>query len=141
MIEYLARCHCGVLTARYATAIETSAWSVRACQCSFCRCHGAITTSDPSGLLTFRCNEAASLQRYRFGARTADFFLCMECGVYVGAQMKSEKGRFGIVNVQTLRPLPGFATVPEPMDYETESGPMRRLRREAVWTPLSEESL
>ena len=53
-IEYLARCHCGVLTARYRTAVAPEDWSVRACQCSFCRGHGAQMTSDPAGSLEFR---------------------------------------------------------------------------------------
>jgi hypothetical protein len=47
--EYLARCHCGALTARYLTAVPIDAWSVRACQCSFCRAHAVLSTSDSAG--------------------------------------------------------------------------------------------
>jgi hypothetical protein len=72
-IEYLARCHCGALTARYRTAIAPAAWPVRACQCSFCRSHGALSTSDPAGVLEFRSTDPTRVQRYRFGGRTADF--------------------------------------------------------------------
>ena len=72
-IEYLARCHCGALTARYRTAIAPAAWPVRACQCSFCRSHGALSTSDPAGALEFRSTDPTRVQRYRFGGRTADF--------------------------------------------------------------------
>ena len=139
MIEYLARCHCGVLTARYRTAIATAAWPVRACQCSFCRSHGALATSDPKGSLEFRSTDPALVQRYRFGGRTADFLVCRECGTYVGVQMMSDKGRFGVLNVLTLRPLLSLAAA-EPMDYGTESPEARRLRREARWTPLTAES-
>jgi hypothetical protein len=64
-IEYLARCHCGALTARYRTAIAPVEWAVRACQCSFCRSHGAIATSDPEGLLEFRSSDPNRVQRYR----------------------------------------------------------------------------
>ena len=101
-IEYLSRCHCGNLAARYRTAIEPSAWSLRACQCSYCRSHGAITTSDPTGTLLFQSADPTRVQRYRFGGRTADFMTCRECGVYVGVQMSTDKGRFGVLNVLSL---------------------------------------
>ena len=140
-IEYLARCHCGVLTARYRTAIAPAAWSLRACQCSFCRSHGALATSDPAGVLEFRSSHPDQVQRYRFGGRTADFLVCRECGVYVGVQMASDKGRFGVLNVLSLRPLLMNLAASEPMDYGAETAEGRRLRRETRWTPVAAESL
>jgi hypothetical protein len=139
-IEYLARCHCGAHTARYRTAIPPADWSVRACQCSFCRSHGALATSDPHGLLEFRSTDLNQIQRYRFGGRTADFLVCRECGVYVGVQMVTDKGRFGVLNVLALRPLL-LLSAAEPMDYGAESPEGRRLRRESRWTPVTAESL
>jgi hypothetical protein len=139
-IEYLARCHCGALTARYRTAIPPADWSVRACQCSFCRSHGALTTSDPEGLLEFRSANPTQVQRYRFGERTAEFLICRECGVYVGVQMVTDRGRFGVLNVLTLRPLLVLSAA-EPMDYGAESAEGRRLRRESRWTLVTAESL
>jgi hypothetical protein len=139
-IEYLARCHCGMLTARYRTAVAPADWPVRACQCSFCRSHGAQMTSDPTGSLEFRSHDVALVQRYRFGGRTADFLVCRECGIYVGVQMNGAKGRFGVLNVLTLRPLLTLSA-PQPMDYGVESPEARRLRRESRWTPVTAESL
>jgi hypothetical protein len=136
-IEYLARCHCGALTARYRTAISPAEWVVRACQCSFCRSHGSIATSDPGGALEFRSTDPNLIQRYRFGGRTAEFLICRECGVYVGAQMVSDKGRFGVLNVLSLRPVLPLAAA-EPMDYGAESPEGRRLRRQSRWTPVAE---
>ena len=140
-IEYLARCHCGILTARYQTALDPAAWPVRACQCSFCRSHGAQMTSDPDSSLAFRATDAARIQRYRFGERTADFLICRECGVYVGVQMESDKGRFGVLNTLALRPLLSGLPAPAPMDYGAETAEVRRLRRESRWTPVGAESL
>jgi hypothetical protein len=140
-IEYLARCHCGVLSARYQTALEPAAWPMRACQCSFCRSHGSLATSDPVGSLEFSSPDATRIQRYRFGGRTADFLLCQECGVYVGVQMVSDAGRFGVLNVLALRPRLADLPVAQPMDYGAETAEVRRLRRESRWTPLTAESL
>ncbi|MHB8455109.1 MAG: GFA family protein [Acidiferrobacterales bacterium] len=139
MIEYLARCHCGALTARYRTAIAPDAWAVRACQCSFCRSHGALMTSDPEGSLDFRSHDVAFAQRYRFGGRTADFMVCRECGIYVGAMTPSDKGRLGVLNVLALRPLLILSAV-KPMDYGAESPEAWRLCRETCWTPVVPES-
>jgi hypothetical protein len=58
----------------------------------------------------------------------------------VGAQMASDKGRFGVLNVLTLRPLLALPAA-EPMEYGAESPQGRRLRRESRWTPLTETSL
>ncbi|MGO9512267.1 MAG: GFA family protein [Steroidobacteraceae bacterium] len=140
-IEYLARCHCGALTARYQTAVEPSVWAMRACQCSFCRSHGALATSDPAGQLTFQSSDPARIQRYRFGGRAAAFLICRECGVYVGVQIATDKGRFGVLNVLSLRPLIKNLPAAEPMDYGAETPEVRRLRRESRWTPLSAESI
>jgi hypothetical protein len=139
-IEYLARCHCGALSARYRTALAPGDWSMRACQCSFCRSHGAISTSDPQGSLEFRSDDPAQVQRYRFGGRTADFLICRECGTFVGVAMASEKGRFGVLNVLSLRPALPLAAA-SLMDYGGESPEARRLRREARWSPLAAGSL
>jgi len=140
-IEYLARCHCGALNARYRTALAPAAWSVRACQCSFCRSHGALSTSDPAGELDFRSADPTRVQRYRFGGGSAEFLICRECGVFVGVQMLTDRGRFGVLNVLALRPLLSDLAAPQPMDYGAESPEGRRLRRESRWTPVSAESL
>jgi hypothetical protein len=91
-------------------------------------------------LLEFGSAIPTQVQRYRFGGRTAEFLVCRECGVYVGVQMVSDKGRFGVLNVLTLRPLLALPAA-EPMDYGAESPEERRLRRESRWTPVGEASL
>ena len=141
MAEYLARCHCGALTARYRTAKTPSEWSIRACQCSFCRAHGALSTSDPEGTLQFSCSAPESVQRYRFGTGSADFLVCRECGVYLGAQTMREGRRFGILNTRTLDPIPEALPEAAPMSYTNEASEARYARRQARWTPLAGDSV
>src|SRR5262249_20324844 len=94
---YLARCHCGALTARYQTDLAPTRWSVRADQCSFCRAHGAAMTSDPAGALEFAATDPTRLSRYRFGTQTADFLLCGHCGIFIGGTMTHQGRRFGVL--------------------------------------------
>jgi hypothetical protein len=138
--EFSAACHCGAVTARFQTSLAPEAWTVRACQCGFCRLHAAMTAADPAGSLSFTVTTDEALQRYRFAACTADFLLCRRCGVYVGAAADIGGARFGLLNTRTLRPLPELPMALA-MNYDGESAQQRRARRAARWTPLLAESL
>jgi len=116
-------------------------WSIRACQCSFCRAHGALTTSDPAGYLLFSCSPPDSLLRYRFGTGSTDFLICRQCGVYLGAQTRREGLRFGVLNALTLVLLPTDLPAGVPMNYAEESAEARYERRKGRWTPLAIDSV
>lgn len=130
-------CHCGALRFSFQTELPVVKWSVRACQCRFCRAHGALTTSDPLGRLMFRVSHDELLEHYRFGLKTADFLLCKRCGVYVGAQIETTHGAFGIINTLTMMPVPEGLPVAARPDYGSESPNERVERREKRWTPLA----
>ena len=130
-------CHCGALGFSFQTALPVTRWSVRACQCGFCRAHGARTTSDPSGRLAFQVNPGEALRRYRFGLMTADFLVCRHCGVYIGAQIATASGAFGIINTLALMPLPAGLPDAVAAEYGSESTSDRTARRERRWTPLA----
>lgn len=141
MICHHGACHCGALRYRYETALMPAQWPVRACQCSFCRRHASLTTSDPRGTLVFEALEQAALQRYRFGPAITDFLVCRHCGVYIGAECRFEAGGFGIVNIRALRPLPDQLPAALPMNYDAESARGRLMRRASRWTPLTANAL
>ncbi len=134
--SFQGSCHCGAIGFDYHTNISPAEWSVRACQCSFCRAHDALSTSDPNGQLEFTSRNTEVLQRYRFGLKTADFMLCGRCGVYIGAVIETAGGAFGIVNVHALRATPGNTAKLAPASYDNENVAGRVSRREARWTPV-----
>jgi len=109
---------------------------VRACQCSFCRAHGARTTSDPNGSVTFDIADASKLERYRFGTKTTDFLICNGCGVYLAAVLTSARGQFATLNVNAMQSLPDLAEA-APVSYDGESSEHRMARREQRWTPVT----
>ena len=78
------------------------------------------------------------MQRYRFGLTTADFLVCRECGVYLGAQAQTARGAFGIINTRTLTPLPAELPPAVAADYGSEDATERLARRAQRWTPLAE---
>jgi hypothetical protein len=137
LTSHEGRCHCGAIGFAYRTAQPGERWSIRACQCTFCRLHDALSTSDPQGGLTFEIREPELLQRYRFGGRTADFLICRRCGVYIGAQMAAGGRVFGIINVHALRAPPSGLPTPVAMSYEGEGASERLDRRLQRWTPMT----
>ncbi|HVY05416.1 MAG TPA: hypothetical protein VHB46_05520 [Burkholderiales bacterium] len=77
----MGRCHCGAVGFELRMPAPPSRWTVRACQCRFCRTHGARTTSDPGGSVGFSIADEARLNRYRFASRSADFLVCTAPGL------------------------------------------------------------
>lgn len=137
MKDYQGQCFCGAIGFTYSTGTPPPQWSIRACQCRFCRAHDALSTSDTGGRLVFVAAEPRHLQRYRFAMKTADFLLCRNCGVYIGAVISTQAGRFGIINTHALDPVPQDIADVQPISYDKEDSSGRIARREERWTPVS----
>lgn len=130
-------CHCKAARFRYTTENQPDSWSVRACQCRFCRMHDALSTSDPSGGLQFIAEDPAVLQRYRFALKTADFLICKCCGCYIGAVIDTAHGRFGIINTRAFDSVPADLGEVAAISYDDEDIDGRISRREHRWTPVT----
>ncbi|MGZ3427350.1 MAG: GFA family protein [Polyangia bacterium] len=128
-------CHCGALRVEHETALPLDEIQLRECQCSFCRRHGAINTSDPNGRMRVVA-ERGALVRYRFGLRTADFLVCARCGVYVGCVLDDA---FGSVNTRVLEDGARLTQPTGPCDWSQEDTDGRIARRRARWTPATVE--
>jgi hypothetical protein len=134
MLQLAGRCHCGSIHVVLEPGRPTAELPLRACQCGFCRRHGALTTSHPDSRLHVEAAPGA-LNRYRFGRRVVDALLCEECGVYVASTIEAEGRRLATLNVAGLA-LPGFeGRRPEIADYDNETDEQRLARRKARWTP------
>jgi len=129
-------CHCGALGFEFRTALHPSDWSVRACQCTYCRAHGGVYTSDPAGELQFTHRDPEQVSRYRFGHKTADFIFCGRCGGYLGAMTDIAGRTLMVINIHSLDPQPGGMPAAQPMSYEGESSNSRDSRRTVRWTPV-----
>jgi hypothetical protein len=134
-------CHCGSIKLAFETALDPNALPLRACQCSFCRRHGGVTTSDPAGRVLIDIRQPEQLQRYRFALGITDFLICRTCGVYVAAVMETDGRLFGVVNINALDEREPFARPPVPMEYGAETVEGRESRRAKVWMPVEVRSL
>ena len=77
------------------------------------------------------------LVRYRFGLKTADFLLCANCGVYIGALLPDGERGWFTVNVNTFREPPQLDVPLQPIVYDGEDIGGRVDRRKLKWTPVT----
>lgn len=127
-------CHCGRVRVEFSTFQAPAEIIPRACDCSFCRRHGAAYVSDPSGQLRVSTADAKTLRCYRQGSETARFKLCGECGVLVVVTFDHSGRLYGAVNLACLDGRTSFgATVSaSPQSLSPEEKVARWLQ---VWVP------
>ena len=132
--EYQGSCHCGAIRARLAATRPAQDLQVRACQCSFCARHGAMTVSDPAGHAVIEI-EHAHLLRYQFATRTGVCLICARCGMYAGVMLQDGANTWSVLNVRGLAIAAFKDRTAEPVVYDGESAQARIARRKAKWTP------
>jgi hypothetical protein len=135
-MEHTGSCHCGNIQGRLRLTKPPAENALRACSCSFCRAHGTRTVSDATGLFEVAATDWARVGRYRFGSRTADYLVCRECGVYVGAVCETATGLRAVVNTNCLDDRPEFTQAPAEPVYDGETTEARLARRARNWTPM-----
>lgn len=135
---FVGGCQCGNLSYVFEATAPLETLGLRADMCSFCRAHAARTTSDPNGTIRIAVRDAAKFNRYRFGLKTADFLICRDCGVYIGALMQHGGGIWFTVNANSFREKPPLDFPAVPHDFDAEDVPTRTARRKTKWTPVSE---
>jgi hypothetical protein len=127
-------CHCGAIRATLSASKPAAALQIRACQCSFCTRHGAMTVSDPAGSTRFEIDGAA-LSWYRFETRTGTSLICSRCGMYAGVMLEDGQRIWSVLNARGLA-IPEFKDrTADPVIYDGETPEERIARRKAMWTP------
>jgi hypothetical protein len=128
---HTGQCHCGRVTATFRASSDKT--PVRACQCGFCRRHGAKTVSDTDGFVDIVSD--GPLSRYHFGLMTADYLMCPKCGTYIASMLEADGICRVTLNAAGLQMKPWDEQIAEPADYSTETLHERLDRRRARWTP------
>jgi hypothetical protein len=93
-------CHCGNIQLDMELTREPHSYNPRACDCDFCRKHGAAYVSDAQGSLRIRIKDEREIAWYRQGSGIADCLVCRNCGVLIGACYRSEVQLYAAVNAK-----------------------------------------
>lgn len=127
-------CHCGALRLSLRSGMAPAQTAPRACDCGFCRAHGAAWLSDADGELWLQVADAGALARYRQGSGSADFLLCRRCGVLVAVVFDDGDGMRAAVNVRCLERAGEFAEM-QPVSPRQLPPEQRRDRWRRLWIP------
>ena len=127
------RCHCGNLSLRLHWTPEPTEIPARACGCSFCRQHGGVWTSCPTGALEVEVRDPALHSRYAFGTGTADFHVCARCGAVPVVTSTIDGRTYAVVNVNTLEGVDPALLRHAPVSFEGEGVGDRLARRKRGW--------
>jgi hypothetical protein len=133
--EIKGECHCGRVQVRVSLGRPAEEIELRACQCSFCRRHGARTFADPNGRAVIETEGPENLRRYRFALKTADYLVCAECGIYIGVLLESEGAQLVTLNAAGLDMDVFRERAAKPVSYEAEGFEERVRRRLTAWMP------
>lgn len=127
-------CHCGGLQVEFATRTDPRELVPRACDCAFCRKHGAAWLSDPAGRLRIAFAETRVLASYAQGSQAARFRLCARCGVLVAVTYTHGDRLFGAVDATCLDDPVAFGT-PVPVSPQRLSREEKTDRWVRLWMP------
>jgi hypothetical protein len=126
-------CYCGNVLLHIRLPRPPKAYNPRACDCGFCRKHGAAYISDRSGSLEIAIGTATDRGSYRQGSEAADFLFCRRCGVLIGVTCEIDGRLYGAVNVRSLDPA---AFGPEQSVSPKQLAATEKLQRwQGVWFP------
>lgn len=128
-------CHCGTIRFTLEWTPEPMSIPARACTCSFCVKHGGVWTSCPTGKLRVEIADAARVQRYAFGTRTADFLVCAACGVVPVVTSRIDGREHAVVSVNAFDGVDPALLERGSVSFDGEGTGDRLARRQRNWIP------
>ena len=129
------KCHCGNIRYTLDWPGEVSEIKVRACGCSFCVKHGGNWTSHRSAELVAEVGDGSLVSRYRFGTKTADFYVCSRCGAVPFVTSAIEGRLYAVVNVNTFEGINPSSLARAAANFDGEGTGERLDRRKQNWIP------
>ena len=127
------KCHCGNIAFSLTWEPDPQSIPARVCSCSFCVKHGGVWTSKPDGALVVRVKDPALVSRYAFGTRTAEFHVCVRCGVVPVVTSLIDEHLYAVVNVNAFEAVDGSLLRRTPASFEGEGNGPRLERRKRNW--------
>lgn len=134
-MKILGKCHCGNISYSLDWPGDGDEIPVRECGCAFCTKHGGTYTSHPQARLVATVRNGTRLSRYRFGTRTAEFFVCSECGAVPFVISEIDNRLYAVVNANTFEDVDRSSFLRRVTDFDGEDTKSRLDRRSRTWIP------
>ena len=127
------KCHCGNIAFSLTWDPDPIEIAVRACTCSFCVKHGGVWTSHPGCALRVVIQDRALVSKYAFGTQTADFHVCVRCGVVPVVTSRIDGRLYAVVSVNTFESVDPALLRRTSSNLDGEEIESRIARRERNW--------
>jgi hypothetical protein len=127
------RCHCGNISFALNWTPEPAEIPARACTCTFCRKHGGVWTSCPTGSLRIVVEDHSRVSAYTFGTKTAEFLACANCGVVPVVTSRIDGQLFAVVSVNAFDDVDPTLLRQAAATFEAEGEAVRLARRKRNW--------
>ena len=134
-MQLKGECHCGNIGYTLEWPDEQQRIPVRACGCTFCVKHAARWTSHRDGRLIAKILDPALVVQYRFGTKTADFYVCARCGAVPFVTSAIDSTLYAVVNVNTLEGVDHALLTESGANFDGEGAGERLDRRKRNWIP------
>lgn len=79
--------------------------------------------------------DQSAVTKYRFGTKTADFYVCAACGVVPFVVSEINEKTFAVVNFNSLRNADRLSFSRSKTNFDGEDTGARLDRRERYWIP------
>ena len=129
------KCHCGNIAFSLTWDPDPKEIPARACDCTFCRKHGGLWTSNPSGVLELQIQDSAKISKYTFGTETAEFQICARCGIVPVVTSRIDGRLYAVVSVNAFENLDPSLLNRVPASFGAEEPGSRLARRKRNWIP------
>ncbi|MEO7064826.1 MAG: hypothetical protein ABI082_13770 [Dokdonella sp.] len=127
------QCHCRNISFALTWEPDPVEIQVRACTCSFCRKHGGVWASNPGGELKVVVTDPSLVSRYAFGTRTAEFHVCIRCGVVPVVTSRIDDHLYAVVNANAFEDVDPSLLRHGSASFDGEGTDSRLARRTRNW--------
>ena len=126
-------CHCRNLSFILDWKPAPTEIPARACGCSFCVKHGGVWTSCRTGCLRITVMRPERVTPYEFGTRTAQFHVCMDCGIVPVVTSQIAGRVYAVVSVNAFDNVDAAMLRRSPASFDGENEGDRLKRRQRHW--------
>ena len=126
-------CHCRNICFSLLWPEPATDIPVRMCGCTFCQVRTGSWTSHHEAVLLAEIKDSSSVSKYRFGTKTADFYVCSVCDVVPFVISEIDDRQYAVVNVNSFDRIGTLLFSSSSTDFDGEDTGSRLERRKRNW--------
>ncbi len=133
MKQITGSCHCENIRFELDWPQDTNVIATRECGCSLCQKHGGSWTSNTDATLRASISMPAEVTEYKFGTKTAVFYVCKSCGAVPFVTSAIDDRLYAVINTNTFDNRADMSFSASATSFDGEELQDRIARRKQNW--------